>query len=369
MYQQRFDGVQAWLRSNNFSAGLVTAPVSMKYLCGWSNPSKRFAGLLVPASGQPVLVLPALEREEASHSAVKDLRTWMDGSDPFAVVREVLAGFGAMGQPVAVEKEALSLTLFEKFSGAADLSAGELLAGVGDLTPVISGMREKKSVAEDALLQRAADMVNPALDAAMKAIKPGVTERQLAAVLEEAMLEAGAQGFAFETHVLFGAKAAMPHGATGDQVLAEGQVVLMDFGALYEGYRSDITRTVCLGEWPAEMAKVYDTVLAANLAAIAATRPGVPIGEIDRAARDVIEKAGYGEYFIHRTGHGLGIEVHEEPYAVGGNQKPLEVGHVFTIEPGIYIPGLGGVRIEDDVIVTPDGCKVLTTWTKERLSV
>jgi len=369
MYQQRFDGIQAWLRSSNLSAGLVTAPVSMKYLCGWSNPSKRFAGLLVPASGQPVLVVPTLEREEASHSAVKMLRTWTDGTDPFAVVKEALAEMGAAGMPMAVEKEAISLAVFEKVAGASGLTTSQFLAQVGDLTPVISNMREKKSEAEMAIMQRAADMVNPALDSVMKMLKPGVTERQVAAVLEQAMLEAGAQGFAFDTHVLFGAKSAMPHGSTGDQVLEPGMVVLMDFGALNEGYRSDITRTVCLGEWSDEMAKVYDMVLAANRAAIAATRPGVPAGEIDRAARSVIEQAGYGEYFIHRTGHGLGIEIHEEPYAVGGNPKVLEVGHVFTIEPGIYIPGLGGVRIEDDVIVTPDGCKVLTTWTKERLSI
>lgn len=368
-YTQRFAAIQDWLRTHNMAAGLVTAPVSMKYLTGWSNPSKRFAGLVLPASGAPVLIVPTLEMAEARHSAVSALQNWTDGENPFALLAEVLKAVGAAGQPIAVEKEALSLLVYERMASGLGLAPGAMLGQVGDLTPVISGMRESKSEAELAFMQRAADIVNPALDAALKAIRPGITEKQLASIMEEAMNQAGAQGLAFDTHVLFGAKAALPHGSTGDQALQAGQVVLMDFGAMYQGYRSDITRTVCCGDWPAEMARVYETVLAANQAAIAAVRPGVALGEIDRAARQVIEAAGYGEYFIHRTGHGLGLEVHEEPYVVGGNSRLLKPGHVVTIEPGIYLPGVGGVRIEDDVVVTEDGCRVLTSWTKERLSV
>ncbi|MFZ5817619.1 MAG: M24 family metallopeptidase [Bacillota bacterium] len=365
MYQQRFEAIQQWLRANAVAAGLVTAPVSMKYLTGWSNPSKRFSGLVIPATGDPVLVVPTLEIHEARNAAVSDVRNWSDGENPYALLARVLAGAGS----VAVEKEALPLFVYERMAEGLGADPGALLAKVGDLTPVLSAMREAKSAEEIALMQRAADIVNPALDAAMKAIRPGITEKQLASIMEEAMHQAGAQGLAFETHVLFGAKAALPHGATGDQVLQPGQVVLMDFGAMVGGYRSDITRTVCCGEWPPEMARVYETVLAANQAAIAAVKPGVPLGEVDRAARRVIEEAGYGEFFLHRTGHGLGLEVHEEPYVVAGNQKLCKPGHVVTIEPGIYLPGVGGVRIEDDVVVTEEGCRVLTTWTRERLSV
>lgn len=369
MFLQRCDAIAQWLRSQSMAAALVTAPVSMKYLTGWSNPSKRFSGLVIPAVGEPVLIVPTLEKAEASHSAVTNLRNWTDGENPFALLAEVLAAVGAQGKSIAVEKETLSLFVYEKMAAGLGMAPGALLGELGDLTPVISGMRETKSEAEVSLMQRAADMVNPALDAAMKAIRPGITERELASVMEEAMNQAGAQGVAFDTHVLFGAKAALPHGSPGDQALEVGQVVLMDFGALYQGYRSDITRTVCCGVWPEEMAKVYAIVLAANLAAIAAVKPGVTLGQVDRAARQVIEEAGYGEYFIHRTGHGLGLEVHEEPYVVGGNEKLLRLGHVVTIEPGIYLPGVGGVRIEDDVVVTAEGCTVLTTWTKERLSI
>lgn len=369
VYTERFAAIQEWLRQTNRAAGLVTAPVSLKYLTGWSNPSKRFAGLVIPASGEPVLIVPTLEMGEARHSAVATLKNWTDGENPFALLAEVLTATGAQGRPIAVEKEALTLLVYERMTAGLGITPGALLEQVGDLTPVISALRECKSEAEVAFMQRAADVLNPALDAAIKAIKPGITERQLAAVIEEAMKQAGAQGVAFETHVLFGANSALPHGTPGDRVLEDGQVVLMDFGAMYQGYRSDITRTVCCGEWSAQMARVYDTVLAANQAAIAAVKPGVPLGEIDRAARRVIEEAGYGEYFIHRTGHGLGLEVHEEPYVVGGNEKLLKPGHVVTIEPGIYLPGVGGVRIEDDVVVTETGCRVLTSWTKERLSI
>jgi len=366
---KRFASIQEWLRAQGLAAGLVTAPVSMQYLTNWSNPSKRFSGLVIPADGEPVLIVPTLEVEGAKGAFVKTLRNWDDGHDPFVPLAEALAQAGAKERPLAVEKEALPLRLFENMAAALGLAPGHLLAHTADLSPVISGMRERKGPDEIELMQRAADMLNPALDAAVQAIRPGITEKELAAILEEAMARAGAEGTAFETHLDCGAKAELPHGKTGDQVLEHGQVVLMDFGAVYKGYRSDITRTLCCGEWPAEMAKVYDIVLAANAAGIAAVKPGVTLGEVDRAARKVIEDAGYGPYFIHRTGHGLGLEIHEEPYVVAGNQKVLEPGHVVTIEPGIYLPGVGGVRIEDDVVVTENGCRVLTSWTKERLSV
>lgn len=366
-YQARFATLRAWLSEQGAATGLVTASVSMKYLTGWSNPSKRFSGLLVPATGEPVLIAPALEKGEASGAAVRDLRLWADGEDPFALLSALISAVGS--GTLAVEKEALTLASFEAVARGLGKGPGSLLAGAVDLSPVIMGMRARKGADELEHLQRAADMLNPALEAALRAIRPGITERQLAAVLEQAMLEAGAQGFAFETHVLFGEKSALPHGSTGDRRLAPGEVVLLDFGALYQGYRSDITRTLCLGEWSPEMARVYDTVLAAHDAAIAAIRPGVSVGDVDAAARKVIEDAGYGPYFIHRTGHGLGLEIHEEPYLVGGSAAPLQVGHVCTVEPGIYLSGVGGVRIEDDVVVTEGGCRLLTSYPTDRRSV
>lgn len=366
---QRFTAVRQALRQQGMAAGVVTAPVSMRYLTGWSNPSKRFAGLVIPADGDPTLLLPALEVEEARSASSILLVAWHDGEDPFVALAGLLRAAGADSGPISLEEADLPVGQLRLMAGALGLKPAALIDAAADLTPVLSAMRECKDEDEVALIRQAADMLNPALDAALASIRPGVTERDIARVLEEAMLAAGADGVAFETHVLFGPASALPHGSTGGRVLERGQVVLMDFGAQYRGYRSDITRTVCCGPWPDELARVYEVVLAANLAAIAAVKPGVALDEVDRAARRVIEEAGYGEYFIHRTGHGLGLEIHEEPYVVAGNAKVLRPGHVITIEPGVYLPGVGGVRIEDDVVVTETGCSVLTSWTKERLSV
>lgn len=366
---QRFTAVRQALRQQGMAAGVVTAPVSMRYLTGWSNPSKRFAGLVIPADGDPTLLLPALEVEEARSASSIRLVAWHDGEDPFVALAGLLRAAGADSGRISLEEADLPVGQLRLMAGALGLKPAALIDAAADLTPVLSAMRECKDEDEVALIRQAADMLNPALDAALASIRPGVTERDIARVLEEAMLAAGADGVAFETHVLFGPASALPHGSTGGRVLERGQVVLMDFGAQYRGYRSDITRTVCCGPWPDELARVYEVVLAANLAAIAAVKPGVALDEVDRAARRVIEEAGYGEYFIHRTGHGLGLEIHEEPYVVAGNGKVLRPGHVITIEPGVYLPGVGGVRIEDDVVVTETGCSVLTSWTKERLSV
>lgn len=334
---------------------MVTSVYAMKYLIGWANPSKRLSALLIAPDGRAALAVPALEVDEAKHADIP-LFPWKDGTDPYLAVRAAAESLGASPKVLGVEKEFIPLGTYEKAAGA--LGA----AGSADLSPLISAMRAHKDEAEVALLQKASDMLNPALDAAVAAIRPGMTESEVAAILEQAMRDAGADGVAFETHVLAGAKSALPHGSTGSVKIQEGDVVLMDFGAMLEGYRSDITRCVTVGAWHPEIGKIYDIVLAAHDAAVAATRPGVTYEEIDRAARSVIEAAGYGQYFTHRTGHGLGMEVHEEPYCVAGNKQVAEPGHVFTIEPGIYLPGVGGIRIEDDVLVTEDGCRLLTSW-------
>lgn len=368
-YRLRLKALQTWLHGQRAAAALVTAPISMKYLTGWMNPSKRFSGLLVPASGAPVLVVPALEVAEAARTVWGRLVPWTDGQDPMAVLAGALSGLGA-GGPLSLEKDHLTVAALERLAAAVGAPGGPAaLLDAPDVGAIITAHRATKSAAEIAHLQRAADMLNPALDAALAFIHPGVTERQIAEVINQAMLAAGAEGTAFDTHVLVGAESALPHGHTGDRAVAPGGVVLMDFGALVGGYRSDITRTVCCGEWPPELARVYEAVLAAHDAAIARAGPGVPRGALDDAARSVIAAGGYGEHFIHRTGHGLGLEIHEEPYLVGGDARPLEVGHVVTVEPGIYLPGVGGVRIEDDIVITPDGCRRLTSWRTDRISV
>lgn len=223
-------------------------------------------------------------------------------------------------------------------------------------------IRAQKEAAEVAAMREAIRISQAALDEVLKQIEPGMTEREIGALLDQTVMTRGSQGLAFRALVQIGENSALPHGSVSDRVLKEGEFILIDFGGMYEHYLADITRTFCLGTPSAEMQKIYDTVVAANQAAIAAIKPGVECGEVDRAARSVIEAAGYGEYFIHRTGHGLGLEVHELPQIAPGVEDKLLPGMVFTIEPGIYIQGLGGVRIEDNVLVTETGVEVLTHY-------
>jgi Xaa-Pro dipeptidase len=226
-------------------------------------------------------------------------------------------------------------------------------------------LRSQKGADELAAMQEAIRISEQALENTLPKIKPGMTEREIAALLDNEILSLGSHGFAFRALVQTGPNSALPHGTTTDRILQAGEFLLIDYGGMYQHYPADITRTFCIGEPSAEMQKLYDTVLAANRAAVAAVRPGVECGEVDKAARDVINAAGYGEYFFHRTGHGLGLEGHELPQISEAVEDVLKPGMVFTVEPGIYIQGLGGVRIEDNIVVTDDGCEVMTTFRRE----
>ncbi|MNV63189.1 putative peptidase [compost metagenome] len=196
-------------------------------------------------------------------------------------------------------------------------------------------------------------------------VKEGVSEIELVAELDYLMKKLGASGPSFDTMVLSGPNTALPHGVPGSRKIAPGDLVMFDLGVFANSYASDITRTIAFGEEPsAELKTIYEAVLAANEAGIAAAKAGASYGSVDQAARAVIEEAGYGEYFVHRVGHGLGMDTHEYPSLHGLNEDIMEAGNVFTVEPGIYVPGLGGVRIEDDILVTETGARTLTSFPK-----
>jgi Xaa-Pro dipeptidase len=224
---------------------------------------------------------------------------------------------------------------------------------------------------EIAHMRRAAEIAERAMERLLDvgALRPGRTELEVAADLQVAMLREGGQGEAFSPIVVAGPRSAFPHATPSNRPLAKGDLVIIDWGTTHEGYCSDITRTFVLGSPTPEMERIHDAVLAANQSGRLSIRPGMPAQEVDRAARRAITLAGYGEYFIHRTGHGLGLEVHEPPYVVEGNLDLLQPGMTFTVEPGIYLPGTGGVRIEDDVVVTETGSETLTTLTRELQSL
>jgi Xaa-Pro dipeptidase len=212
--------------------------------------------------------------------------------------------------------------------------------------------------------RRAIAISEAALAQVLTEVKPGMTERDIARRLVDLQMEGGADSVAF-TLIQTGPNASNPHGSTTDRVLQEGESLLIDFGCVVGGYGSDITRTFCLGVVPAELQRIHDTVAAANAAGRAVAGPGVPMSAVDKAARAVITAAGYGPYFTHRTGHGLGLDGHEAIPQIAGNVDDLlQPGMVFTIEPGIYLPGLGGVRIEDDMLITDSGAESMTVFPR-----
>lgn len=230
---------------------------------------------------------------------------------------------------------------------------------------LVDALRAAKDDGEIALMTKAQEITDRAFSEILKFIQPGMTEQEIAAKLQYDMLRFGAEKMSFDPIVVSGPNGSLPHGIPSAKQVQQGEFITMDFGCKYGGYCSDMTRTVALGEPTGEMRKVYQTVLEAQLAGIAVTKAGVPGKSIDAAARKVIEDAGYGEYFGHGYGHSLGIEIHESPNANTREETLLPVGAVVSAEPGIYLPGKFGVRIEDVTVLTADGCMVLTKSPKE----
>ena len=318
---------------------------------------------IVALYGQQGLSFIIPELEVAKLEARPDLEArrfiWPDkaGYDP--AFRNAARELGLPDSRLAVDGQTMRLFEWLAFERAGVAAANEVDAG-----ELFLNMRARKSPEEVARMQTAIDISEAALQATMQWASPGMTEGQIADKLSAEMLERGAQGLAFAL-VLTGEKSGLPHGDTGDRVWGADEFLLIDFGAYYQDYPADITRTFCVGEPTEQMRAMYAAVYEANRAARQFARPGVTCAAVDRAARQVIEAAGFGDYFIHRLGHGLGLSVHELPNIVAGNDRILEAGMVFTIEPGVYIPQVGGVRIEDNVLVTDDGIDVLTSFPRE----
>jgi Xaa-Pro aminopeptidase len=244
---------------------------------------------------------------------------------------------------------------------------GSGLEGI-ELVPTegeVERLRWTKDPDELELLEHAQEATDQAFDAILDRLAMGMTERQVALELASAMRHAGADAIAFDPIVAFGENAAEPHHAPGHRVLEEGDVVKLDFGALWDGYHADMTRTLAFGSAPPELRKIHDVVREAQQAAIDGLHAGVVAADIDRAARGVIADAGYGDAFSHGLGHGVGLQIHEGPWFHPTSEDVLPAGTVMTVEPGIYVAGLGGVRIEDTVEVTTDGCRVIPTSTRE----
>ncbi|MEI8307760.1 MAG: Xaa-Pro peptidase family protein [Chloroflexales bacterium] len=366
----RRDRVTAALRQRHL-AGLALMPdANLTYLTGLTfHHGKRLTLAIFPADGAPpCFILPALERTrvEASSSIPMRYFPWFDGDGPTEAAHAALdAAFGPdlRGRPLGVEFTALRVM---ELRGLEAAMPGIQVVDAGDL---LAELRMVKDASELAIMQHAAQIVELGLSRAIGQIRVGMTERQFSRIVSEEIAAAGGEGESFENMIASGPNGANPHHSNGDRTFVPGDLIIIDCGARYRGYISDTTRTVALGEPSNEARAVYELVRRANEAGRAAARPQTTGSQIDAATRQVIADGGYGAYFIHRTGHGIGIEVHEQPNIVVGSDAPLAPGTTFTIEPGIYIPGKLGVRIEDDMVITPDGARSLTRMDRALLVI
>ncbi|MHC1557666.1 M24 family metallopeptidase [Actinomycetospora sp. C-140] len=356
----RLERAQAAARQAGVDALVVTPGPDLQYLTGVVKHShERLSALLLPAEGDPAFVVPTLERPGLDGSAVEsmDVLTWTDGVDPHALAASRL------GDPrrvaVAADMPALHVLGLRDALPAATLELA---------TPILRQLRMRKDAGEVAALRKAGAAIDDVHAQVPDWLVAGRTEAEVGADITRAIVETGHAEAAFVI-VGSGPNGASPHHEVSERVIERGDVVVVDIGGpLPDGYNSDSTRTYVVGEASDEVRDVYAVLQRAQAAAVDAVRPGATAASIDEVARAIIRDAGYGEYFVHRTGHGIGLEVHEEPYIVDGNDLALEPGMAFSIEPGIYFPGRWGARIEDIVVVTDTGCEPVNRRPHDLLS-
>jgi len=353
--------LQSYLKEQSIDAAFITDPYNVFYVSGFkSNPHERLLGVMVFADAEPFLICPKMEIPDAKNAGwAGEVVGHEDTQNSMEILYQTALSRGVDLKTMAIEKAHMTVERYEALlSFFGDLSISQLDAQ-------LNAMRVIKDDAELQILREAAALADYAIEVAARTIKEGITEIEVMTEIELALKKRGVTHMSFDTTVLTGARAASPHGKTGEYKLQQGDLVLFDLGVVHKGYCSDITRTLALGEPNEEQKEVYDVVYRSEMAALEAVKPGVTAAELDHISRQVIADAGYGDYFTHRLGHGLGIDVHEFPSIHGENTMTMEKGMVFTLEPGIYVPGKVGVRIEDDVAVTADGYEVLTKYPKE----
>jgi len=360
IYQQRCQRAQKEMERQGIDALLVSPSSDLVYLTGIHTfVSERLAVFVLPQSGEPVMVVPELEASMSQPKATFfGLRLWPDGADPYALVRSSLpAGCHRVG----VTEQMWSGHLLRIQTG---LSGVEFVRAATVLTP----LRQIKDATEVAALRRSGAATDATMADLLTRPLIGKSEKEVGRQIADLLLAHGHQQAGFGI-VASGPNSGDPHRMNSDRVLQPGDALVLDFGGIYDDYCSDITRTVFLGTPPDEFRRIYEVVRQAQEAAVQTVRPGVPCQEIDRVARRVISDAGYGQYFLHRTGHGLGLDGHEEPYIVEGNTLPLAAGMVFSVEPGIYLAGRFGVRIEDIVVVTENGAERMNHAPRELITL
>jgi len=358
---ERQEKARRLMRINSIDAVLLMSGTSLEYFAGihWWASERTFA-MVLPANGKPFFVCPAFEQARAMEqlanspqAGVADIRNWQEDESPYQKLAQGLRDLGMTTGTLGIEE-----TVRFVFSNAISQAAPQIK--MVSATPVTAGCRMIKSSHEIALMHLACKATLSVYEAVFKSLREGMTDSDVRGLVQSAY---GRVGFEGDVDVSIAANSSSPHGSTEAQKIREGSIVMLDDGCQVEGYQSDITRTVVLGNPTDKMKRVFDIVHRAQSAALQAARPGVPCESVDAVARKIISDAGYGpgyKFFTHRVGHGMGMDGHEWPYLVRGNKTPLEPNMVFSDEPGIYIPGEFGIRLEDDMHITENGAELFT---------
>ncbi|MFT9451055.1 M24 family metallopeptidase [Liquorilactobacillus ghanensis] len=356
------ENLQNWLSTNGYQIGYISDFKNIQYYTGFSSdPVERTLALFVFADQEPFIFAPALEVEAVKEVGWKyPVYGYLDHEDPYEIIKAQISQRNQHPVKWAIEKGNLNVSRFEQLQQKFPQAKFE-----GNLTPVIEQERLIKTPDEIEKLKIAGKWADFAFKVGFDALSTKRTEQDVVAEIEYALKKKGITHTSFDTIVQGGTNAAEPHGAPKTNLIQPNKLVLFDLGVIYQGYISDASRTVAFGEIDQKTKDIYQVCLEAQLTAQAAAKPGMKASQLDKIARDIIDKAGFGKYFIHRLGHGMGQSEHEFPSIMEGNDMELQPGMCFSIEPGIYIPGVAGVRIEDCVHVTADGVEPFTHTSKE----
>ncbi|BDR58784.1 M24 family metallopeptidase [Xylocopilactobacillus apicola] len=355
-----------FLEENELDLAYLSDPTNIFYYTGFlADPHERTLAFFVDRSGRNFLFTPALEVSSAHDAGFSgEVYGYLDEEDPYTKISEHLARLDDKFNRVGIEKSQLTVSRFEQLKRILPQTAQFL-----DLTSAIESQRLIKTEDEIAKMIAAGSEADYAFEIAQKYCRPGITEVELVNEIESALRKKGVLHVSFDTLVQAGKMAANPHGEPTTNQVADHDLVLFDLGTVHDNYVSDATRTFAVGSIDDRQRDIYEVCLEAQLAAMDFAKPGVTASQLDKVARNIISEHGYGEYFNHRLGHGLGISVHEFPSIMAGNDLVLTPGMCFSIEPGIYIPGFAGVRIEDSVYVTENGVEPFTHSTKELVTL
>lgn len=343
------------LKSHQIDGLLITSPHNRRYVTGFTGS----AGIVVITANEAFFITDFRYIEQAEEEA-KQFKVINHEGKLLETLQDELGRLAI--QRIGYEAEYMTMAEYTQYD---DVLSSELIATAG----IVEQLRKTKSREELAVLKKAASIADQAFEYILNHIKPGVREVDIANELEYFMRKKGASESSFETIVASGIRSSLPHGVASEKKIASGELVTLDFGALYKGYCSDITRTVAVGSISDELYKIYHIVLAAQEKAVAYIKPNMTGKEADALTRNYIREAGYGDYFGHSTGHGIGLEVHEGPTLSPRSDTVLQKNMVVTVEPGIYIPNVGGCRIEDDIVLTEDGNERLTLSSKELIQL